>query len=255
MGNRSGVLTRSARLLPRYWKRFRRDVSARFLVPVLDNPEAELRISLDLVLAHYHQTHPNICFLQVGAFDGISGDPLYPLIEKYGLKGYLAEPQGDAFAKLRANYARFPKADFQFIQAAIGERDGEVPLYRVKSGGPGPDWLPQIASLDKSYLLSLTDIVPELESLIEVEQVECLTFATLFQRLDIPHIDLLQIDAEGLDAEILRLFDVAQRRPAIVHFEHKHLSEEAYRRCLDALIPLGYKISISRDDTLAYLVG
>ena len=225
----------------------------RFLVPRLYNPEAEPRVTLDTVLAHYRQAHPEIRYLEVGAFDGVSGDPIYPLIEKYGLKGYLVEPQGDAFAKLQANYACFVSSDFVFVHAAIGEQDGTVPLYRVKPESSGPDWLPQIASLDKDFLVSLADIIPNLESLIEMETVPCFTFATLYRTFGIPHIDLLQIDAEGRDAEILELFDVAHRRPGIVHFEHKHLSEQVYDRCLASLIPLGYQISISRDDTLAYL--
>lgn len=227
----------------------------RFLVPQFHHPESELDATLDMVLSHYRQTHPEIRYLEVGAFDGVSGDPIYPLIEKHGLKGYLVEPQRDAFAKLKANYARFSSPDFVFVNAAIGERDGTVPLYRIKPESSGPEWLPQIASLDQNFLVGLSDIIPNLESLIEIETVPCFTFATLFQTYGIPHIDLLQIDAEGRDAEILELFDVAHRRPAMVHFEHKHLNEPVYERCLASLIPLGYKISIARDDTLAYLAA
>jgi FkbM family methyltransferase len=248
------VVRRTARLLPVYWRRYRHDLAARFPVPLLHNPESELRVTLDMALSHYRQTHPEIRYLQVGAFDGVLGDPIYPLIEKHGLRGYLVEPQGDAFARLRANYTRFKSPDFVFVQAAIGEQDGTVPLYRIKPGSQGPDWLPQIASLDKKFLAGFADLIPNLESFIEIENVPCLTFATLFQNLGIQRIDLLQIDAEGRDAKILELFDVAHRRPAIIHFEHKHLSEQVYERCLASLIPLGYKISISKDDTLAYLL-
>jgi FkbM family methyltransferase len=226
---------------------------ARFLVPRLYNPESEPPTTLDMVLSQYRQTHPQVRYLEVGAFDGVSGDPIFPLIEKYGLRGYLVEPQGDAFAKLKANYSRFNSADFVFVNAAIGERDGNIPLYRIKPESHGPEWLPQIASLDKNFLVSLSDLIPNLESFIEIETVPCFTFATLFRTFEIPHIDLLQIDAEGRDAEILELFDIAHRRPAMVHFEHKHISEPVYERCLASLTPLGYQISVSKDDTLAYL--
>lgn len=228
-------------------------MQSRFLSPHLPGTACELRATLDMVLAHYRQSHAEIRYLEVGAFDGISGDPIYPLIGKYGLKGCLVEPQHDAFARLRANYARFPAADFVFVNAAIGERDATVPLYRVKPQSSGPDWAPQIASLDRNFLTGLADLVPGVESRLEVENVPCLTFDTLFRTYGLGHIDLLQIDAEGRDARILELFDVTLRLPAIVHFEHKHLSDAAYRRCLDLLIPAGYKISIAKDDTLAYL--
>lgn len=226
--------------------------TARFLRPHLRDPASELKVTLDMVLAHYRQTHTEIRYLEVGAFDGVSGDPLYPLIEKHALRGCLIEPQQDAFARLQANYRHFPSGGFVFVNAAIGERDGAVPLYRIRPEFRGPDWLPQIASLDRDFLVGLSDLVPDLESFLEIETVPCLTFDTLFRTYGLPPVDLLQIDAEGRDAEILELFDVPRRRPAIVHFEHKHLSEAAYERCLDCLIPAGYKISISQDDTLAY---
>jgi FkbM family methyltransferase len=250
-----GTIARAARLLPIYCRRFRRDLMARFPVPLLAYPEAELQITLDMVLSHYRQTHASICFMQVGAYDGVSGDPLYPLIERHGLRGYLIEPQADAFARLEANYAHFNNPDFVLVRAAVGEQDGTIPLYRIKPDHSGPAWLPQIASVDKNFLLSLSDVVPGVESLIQIEDVPCFTFTTLFHKFDIQHIDLLQIDTEGRDAEILRLFDVAHRLPAIIQFEHKHLSAETYDECLLSLIPLGYKVAIARDDTIAYRIS
>jgi len=250
---------RAAELLPLYWRHYCRELASkenrsRLRPPpaLLRNPEAELHFTLDILLSHYRQAHPDVCFLQVGAFDGVSADPIYPLIEKHGLRGYLIEPQADAFARLKANYARFGGSGFVFVNAAIGEKDGTVPLYRIKPGARGPEWLPQTASLDKNFHKSIAEVVPDLESMMEIEQVPCLTFPTLYSTYGIGHVDLLQIDTEGLDAEVLRLFDAASRAPAIVRFEHKHLSEEAYDGCLASLIALGYKISISGADTLAY---
>jgi len=216
--------------------------------------EATSQITLDLVLSqHCLKTPDDVWFLQVGAFDGVSGDPIYPLVDKYRLKGYLIEPQADALAALKANYARFGRPDFTFVQGAIGERDELVPLYRVKPAPTNPDWFPQVATLDKSFLLGLARYIPNVESLIEEESVPCLTFRTLYQTLDIRRIDLLQIDAEGGDAAILSLFNVRERMPAIIQFEHKHLTRPTHDECLQSLTALGYKISVSRDDTLAYL--
>ena len=88
--------------------------------------------------------------------------------------------------------------------------------------------------------------------MIDVEPVQCMTFDSLFAAVGSAHIDLLQIDVEGYDAEVLRLFDVAARRPAIVRYEHVHLSEQDQKACLERLIPLGYKIDVGPLDTLAY---
>ena len=250
-------LQRAIELLPLYWRRYRREVGSRearasLPLPLMGKPECQLGFTLDMLLSHYRQTHPEVCFLQVGAFDGVSADPIYPLVEKHHLRGYLIEPQADAFDRLKANYARFGGSGFVFVHAAIGEKDGTIPLYRIKPDAPGPNWLPQVASLDKRFPMRHAHVVPGLESLIEIEEVPCLTFPTLFRTYGERHIDLLQIDAEGLDAKILRLFDVPSRMPAIIRFEHKHLGEEDYGQALTSLVALGYKIAMGAADTLAY---
>lgn len=214
-------------------------------------PGAELTVTLDLVVAHYRQTHSDLCFLQVGAFDGVSNDVLHPLVRKYGLRGFLVEPQQDAFAKLKANYSDDPR--LVFVNAAIGATDGAVPLYRIRPEAKGPEWLHQIASFDKNVIMKHADQVPGLEAFLQVENVPCMSFSSLYKKFGIERVDLLQIDAEGYDAELLRLFDVPSRLPAIIRFEHKHLRLRDYERCLEALISDGYQVTVTgSEDTLAY---
>lgn len=230
------------------------DTEFRGVPPALLNYRgAEITLSLDMVLSHYRVRHPRVCYLQIGAFDGVSGDPIYPLIEKHGLRGVLVEPQADAFARLKSNYARFDAVAFAFVNAAVGDQDGTATLYRIKPEARGPEWLHQIASFDRSAIMRHAASVPNLESFIVREEVRCVTFATLFDEAGIEHVDLLQVDAEGYDAEILRLFDVRMRKPAIIRFEHKHLSPAVYSQTVGALVDLGYKFTICGIDTLAYL--
>jgi FkbM family methyltransferase len=246
-----------ARLLPARLRGYGRDwFETHFRgVPrgVLAHREAELKLDLDMVLSHYRLRHHDVRYLQVGAFDGVSGDPVYPLIERHGLKGVLVEPQRDAFARLQSNYARFD--GFTFVNAAISDQDGSLTLYRIKPEAQGPYWLHQIASLDRNVLMQHADRVPNLESLIEAERVRTITFATLLKETGVERIDLLQIDAEGYDAELLRLFDIPARRPAIVRFEHTHLSVADHARSVALLVSQGYKIAVCGGDTLAYLAG
>ncbi len=210
----------------------------------------ELSLDLDMVLSHYRVEHPKVRYLQVGAFDGVSGDPIYPLIERHALQGIVIEPQKDAFERLKTNYARFPH--FQFVNAAIADHDGCSPLFRIKPGALGPEWLHQIASFDRNVLMWHAHMVPDLESMIETELVRCLTFETLFKEIGIKNVDLLHIDAEGLDAEILRLFDIPARKPAVVRFEHKHLSIADHDEAIGLLVGQGYRVAASGSDTLAY---
>jgi FkbM family methyltransferase len=217
---------------------------------ILKRRSSQLGLDLDMVLSHYRVTHPQVRYLQVGAFDGVSGDPIYPLIERHGLQGILIEPQKDVFERLRANYARFP--NFRLVNAAIGDHDGCSTLYRTKPGA-GPEWLGQIASFNRDVLMWHSRKLSNLESLVESEQVRCMTFDTLFREEAIAKVDLLQIDAEGFDAEVLRLFDIPFRRPAIVHFEHIHLSVEDHEKATGLLVDQGYRVTASGTDTLAYL--
>jgi len=210
----------------------------------------ELSLDLDMVLSHYRVEHPEVRYLQVGAFDGVSGDPIYPLIERHALQGIVIEPQKDAFERLNANYARFPH--FQFVNAAIAGHDGRSNLFRIRPGARGPEWLHQIASFDRNVLMSRAHMVTNLESMIETEQVRCLTFETLFKETGIEYVDLLQVDAEGFDAEILRLFNIPLRRPAIVRFEHTHLSIADHEKSIGLLVSQGYRVAASGSDTLAY---
>jgi FkbM family methyltransferase len=248
------LLNTFAKLAPRPLRRRCRD----FLLDwnpstYLRSHDAELEVTLDSIVSDYGRTHPDIYFLQVGAFDGISTDPLYPLIDKHALKGILVEPQREFFDRLKANYARFEESRFLFVNAAIAETDTTRPFYRVTSRADGPEWLHGIASLDRAVLMRHRSAIPELDSLVESENVRCVTFSSLFRECRIKHVDLLQIDAEGFDGVILRLFDIPNRRPAIVRFEHKHLSTWDYKSCLSLLIHQGYKVAISRTgDTLAY---
>lgn len=219
--------------------------------PLRRNPQAQLSVTLDFLLSHFGHDRPAIRYLQVGAFDGIAGDPMYPFIEKYNLRGILLEPQRDAFENLKKNYSRFGDS-FTFVNAAIAPEDGTRPLYRVEEGTPGPEWLHQLASFDKDVLLKHSGMLPDLSSQLRVENVQCITFPTLFKTIGIDEVDMLQVDAEGYDAEIVRLFDVRARKPAIVQYEHQHLNKFEQENILELLIEVGYKITISSSETLAY---
>jgi FkbM family methyltransferase len=204
------------------------------------NEDSELDL-LDAVLAHYARRNSNIRFVQVGACDGVMGDSLFPLIERYHMRGVLIEPRPDMFERLRQNYAaRYGLEGFTFVNVAIARSEGVLNIYSIKPDVTGPDWLMGTASFDKNVLLQGLRGAADPEALIRVEQVTAVT------------VDLLQIDAEGYDAEILRIFDFDRWRPAIVRFEHLHLSPQDYEDALKLLVGHQYKIGLSANDTIAY---
>lgn len=69
-----------------------------------------------------------------------------------------------------------------------------------------------------------------------------MTFTRLFEEAGIPRVDMLQVDAEGYDHEVLRLFEIPTRRPAIIRFEHKHLRPADYGQAIGMLVDLGVPV-------------
>ena len=53
----------------------------------------------------------------------------------------------------------------------------------------------------------------------------------LLAKHGVSRVDLLQIDTEGYDFEIIRMFDHAGVRPAVVRFEHLYLSGKERSSC------------------------
>ncbi len=70
--------------------------------PLAANPEARLRAEFEFVLSRHILRAPQPYFLQVGAFNGVDGDPLREFVTRGDITGCLVEPQADAFRQLRA---------------------------------------------------------------------------------------------------------------------------------------------------------
>jgi FkbM family methyltransferase len=243
-----------ARLLPGRWRHrlgetLKREYRLGWPAAVSHSSELDL---LEVVLAHYAQRHSQIRFLQIGASDGVLGDALFPLVQKYRMSGVLVEPRAAMFERLKRNYAARPE-DFIFVNAAIMRRDGTENLYSIRDFSGAPDAWQGTASFDKQVVLRALHRHPDPESMIVVEPVKTISVETLFQTYPIGPIDLLQIDVEGFDAEIIEMFDIKRRRPAIVRFEHMHLNWKQYDSVLRLLAANSYRIGISQFDALAYL--
>ncbi len=223
---------------------------------LLDNPLSELTMTLDILarnLAYLNGGELN--FIQVGAYDGVLFDPLRAMILAHGWRGILLEPQPDQFAKLSENY----RGQDQLIleNAAIDTKDGEKTLYRARDDyftqfqhTDELSWVNSAATFDRAAF----EKVPNIAGYIEEVPVQTISFDSLLKQTDFGHVHLLQIDTEGFDYEIVKMFDIAKRRPEIVHFEHKMLSESDLDECLTMFVRQGYLLAqIGGEDTLAYL--
>jgi FkbM family methyltransferase len=187
-------------------------------------------------------------FIQIGANDGVSNDPIRRFILKYGFRGVFLEPQPDVFLRLQRNYAGV--AGLGFENAAIAREDGEVPMYRFRKTPDLPFWADGLASFSRETLLGNFQRV---QGEVETIAVPTITFATLLKKHGLEQVHLLQVDAEGYDYEIIKMIDFDLMQPVIIHFEHGLLSEEDCYHCFRYLNERGYKITNNEANTVAYL--
>jgi FkbM family methyltransferase len=223
-------------------------IQVRRLPPTLIRAPEER--ALDLTIEHLTAWHlldptPEFFFVQIGAFDGSTGDPLRRLVSHYDWAGLLVEPQKAPFDSLRSLYADRPRVSVRNV--AVGERDELRTFYSVIDG---PPWAAQLASFDPMSILRYERPDVALRDKLVRTEVQCLTFESLLS--DIDRVDLLQIDVEGFDAVLIHLFDFDRWRPSIVQFEHRHLSLVAHEAAVARLAGYGYRIGVSRFDTLGY---
>jgi FkbM family methyltransferase len=218
--------------------------------PLLRHPEGELRMHLDYVLAQRAMVAGDFFFVQIGAFDGRRLDPLFAWVQAYRWRGLLVEPQPRYFSELVENYRGVEGLEFRRI--AVGVRNETRPFYTVADGPGVPRDAGMLASFDRETLLSHRQYVPELDSLLRSEDIECVALNDLLAEVKADHIDLLQIDVEGYDHELVRVLDLERFAPSIVRFEHLHLTREQYEASIDRLIAHGYEVCMEEHDTFAY---
>lgn len=218
---------------------------------LLSNPDAELGITFEFVVCHLLQQVHDPVFLQIGACDGRYADPLYKFITQQHWAGAVVEPQRDVFEALCETYRH--ESQLQFVNAAVAETNGTRNIYRVASDAAAFNGLGMaLASFDRDVILRHRAAIPNIDNVIETEDVECMTLDLLLERLGYDSVDILQIDTEGYDAKIVRMIDFEKFTPAIIHFEHKHLKREDFDGCIELLVENGYRIGIGLIDTVAY---
>ena len=217
------------------------------------NHHQNVRPDFDFILRDFlmsRGTPDGVSFLQIGAFDGVTSDPLHEYVIQYDWEGLLVEPQPYYLRQLRETYA--DEDGLQFIQAAIDHEDGFRTLYTVDTEvGDVPESAGGLASFDRDVLLSHSDIIPGLNNLIVEKEVKTYSLMSLLEDYPLDP-DIIQIDVEGFDYEVLSMVNFEKISPRIIHFENKHLSKKYSLRASKYLVSNGYRITKSNGDTVAY---
>jgi FkbM family methyltransferase len=205
----------------------------------------------DIICRRMFAVGRELLFIQVGAFDGVSTDPLRKYIETCGWRGVLIEPQPGPASQLKELYRGSDR--LVIMHAAVDDKRGKRTLYTVDSENV-PAWARGMASFQRDNIVKNSYLVPGVETMIKEITVDCITFDEVMQKIASTQIDLLQIDAEGADGHILSLFPFSRVKPAIVHWESKNLHKNQQEEALDLLSGYGYRFARSGDeDMLAVL--
>ena len=203
-----------------------------------------------------------VSVVQVGANDGVNHDPISKYIKRDGWTGVLLEPQKNIHDDfLRKVYAR--DLGIKTLCAAIGPEDGKATLYKI--GWCNMRWASGLASFQRktveyAYSSGLVAraiekhdlMMPDDEALhITTEDVEVISPATLIRKFKIDSISLLQIDTEGYDYEVIKMFDISTTQPMAIIYENMHLSEADKASCEEYLIANQYMVKDYGANTLA----
>ena len=220
--------------------------------------------SLSGFLNEYSLSKKNsgVTVVQIGANDGITHDPIHKFIKRDNWKGVLLEPQSDVFHQyLKKIYAK--NKGIITLCAAIGEQDGTQTIYKI--GFSNMRWATGLTSFSKEKIEKAfedgiveincskfgIEIPTDKRKWISHENVEVISPVTLLKKYDFGKIDLLQIDAEGYDLEVIRIFDIPNTQPEAIIFENVGLEENAYNFYLEKLKKLKYNTRKFGPNTLA----
>lgn len=225
--------------------------SLRYTPQHLLRTECVRQLEFDDVVCRYMFDHGQTCtFIQVGAYDGITADPLRRYIERCGWRGVMLEPQPGAAAKLRHLYG--DNSNIIILQGAVDKEYALRTLYTVASDSL-PPWAAGMASFDREHIVRHDHLLPGIGRYIRELRVDCIPFEEVLKSLPRDgQLDLLQIDAEGADGRILSWFPFEHIKPPIVHWEAKNLTKNEQEVTLDLMCSHGYRIARSgSEDMLA----
>jgi len=218
--------------------------------------------SLDEFTSRFSKSRNKVTVVQIGANDGINNDPIHKFIKRDNWNGVLLEPQKYVFERfLQPLYQK--TEGIAVLNAALDVKDGNKSIYRIAISNSR--WATGITSFDRSVLEAKIDSgyiedqaikegipVPENRNdYIVEENVECVCTDSLLKRFNLSKIDWLQIDTEGFDFEIIKMFDIDKTRPEVIVYENLHFSETLKEECLEYLKKHDYLCKNFGPNTLA----
>ncbi len=207
---------------------------------------------LNLFLKDYFERQV-ATFIQIGANDGRSNDHLHEFINSDGWRGVLVEPMPDAYRSLEATYKGNDRV--RLVNKAVGTANETLRLYYIDR--PDIPGLGQLTSFLRANVLAHRRYLRHLDygpADVKACDVPCVTLPTLVAEHGVTELDVLQIDAEGMDCHILAGLDLNRLRPRVITFEFVHAPVELLDATMARLAAFGYSFMVPNPlDVTAFL--
>ncbi|MGF1532021.1 MAG: FkbM family methyltransferase [Puniceicoccaceae bacterium] len=226
---------------------FTKTSNLNFLKRVLALPPGSLppiKIAASLLEYHSLASGKPARVLQIGAFDGITNDPIHHALVRGNLIGVLLEPLAPSFRALSETYQT--NGTVNCLNKALGSENGKLKLYFPKSEAEGS----QVASFSRDHVLNhvTTMNYPSIE--IAETEVDVIDISTLLSLAGHDNFDLIQIDTEGHDDVITNLILDSTLNPMFIGFETAHLRTESLDKLFHRFKDLGFEWIQSIHDAL-----
>lgn len=201
-----------------------------------------------------------VSFLQLGANDGLSNDPIRYFVVWRGWTGVLVEPILEAFELLQANY-RLQKKRLRFTRAAVTvEANDFVDLYRIDASK-----LSQLSRKRSLRLLRKTSfskqhvekfLLPSEREFIIRERVSAAKINELWSDFGSnPVPDVMLLDLEGYERILLLEHNFRSWSPEVIVFEAAHIPAPEKALIVDRLQQAGYRCRDAGVDMIALKGG
>lgn len=160
-------------------------------------------------------------FIQIGANDGITADPVYRFARWAGWRGVAVEPSPVPFSRLQRTYRRNPRVTP--VMAAVGDAPAVADFFYVEPRPGDPFFTDMVGSFSREHVLRHE--IPDVGSRVEQTAVQVRTFDDICRSNGLDRVDLVVLDVEGYDAQLLRTIPFETFDVRAVLYEHWHMTD------------------------------
>jgi FkbM family methyltransferase len=192
----------------------------------------------DIIVGFIFRDNKPRFYVDVGAHHPLRGSNTH-LLYKHGWNGINIEPNPG----LQILFKIFRKRDIN-VCAGVAGKNGEEDFYMFSE--PGVNTF----SKEEAERRIAKGNIPFLKKI----KIPVYTLKTIFEKYSVKHIDLLNVDAEGMDLEVLESNDWSRYVPTVVIVEDNNFnaSEPSKSAVYNYLAQKGYKLFAYTGVTLIF---